>query len=63
MGRLSENEEAILTLLAMMPVTSLPPRPYMWALRLRQVGLATRCNNGAWVPTREGLRQLGLSVN
>ena len=62
MGRLSENEEAILTLLAMTPVTNLPPRPYMWARRLRQEGLAIQ-SNGAWIPTSAGLKQLGLGVN
>ncbi len=62
MGRLSENEEAFLTLLAMTPVTSLPPQPYMWARRLKREGFATE-RNGAWVPTSAGLKQLGLSLS
>jgi hypothetical protein len=63
MGQLlSENEAAVLTLLAMQPVTCFPPRPYMWARRLRREGLVVQ-RDGAWIATSKGLRHLGISTN
>ena len=55
MIELSDNEEAVLELLAAKPRTLLPPRISEFAERLSQLGFAI-FDQGAWYVTAAGLQ-------
>jgi hypothetical protein len=55
MSDLDDNELAVLELLAIRPLSYLPPFPRMVASGLARRGLVKFCN-GYWHPTAEGLR-------
>ena len=54
MHELDNNELAILALLALRPLSYIPPQPYVIARRLARRGLVA-FSEGHWRPTAEGL--------
>ena len=54
MPGLDNNETALIALLAVRPVSHLPPQPYVIARRLARRGLVA-CKEGHWYATAEGL--------
>ena len=54
MHELDSNEVAILALLAVRPISYLPPQPYVIARRLARRGLVA-FSEGQWHPTAQGL--------
>jgi hypothetical protein len=62
MQQLSENEAAVLELLAMAPVSCWSSRTKIWVRRLKRQGLAEQ-RDGTWFPTRAGLLQIGRAIH
>ena len=62
MFALNDNEMAMLELLAMKPLSDVPPYPDMLARRLRRQGLAVFAN-GTWYVTSKGISVTGRTLH
>lgn len=62
MYALSNNELAVLELLAFKPLSFIPPTSTMIVLRLSDRGLAV-FKDGHWYPTAQGLSETGRTLH